>query len=115
MKNNVFNEDNDLGPQDHEASMARAELYKSAEYAIKIFHMIQPGDNLEGWVSAKITKAADYLDSVAHYMEYQKKFEEPKADDEMSDMSLDDKPDESLTAEVAENLVDQWKKFKTQG
>jgi len=112
MKNNVFNEDNDLGPQDHEASMARAELYKSAEYAIKIFHMIKPGDNLEGWVAAKITKAADYLDSVAHYMEYQKKFEEPKMDDEMS---LDSEPDESLTAEVAETLTDQWKKFKTQG
>lgn len=112
MKNNVFNEDNDLGPQDHEASMARAELYKSAEYAIKIFHMINPGDNLEGWVAAKITKAADYLDSVAHYMEYQKKFEEPKMDDEMS---LDSEPDESLTAEVTEHLTDQWKKFKTQG
>jgi len=112
MKNNVLNEDNDLGPQDHEASMARAELYKSAEYAIKIFHMIQPGDNLEGWVAAKITKAADYLDSVAHYMEYQKKFEEPKMDDKMS---LDSEPEESLTAEVAENLADQWKKFKTQG
>lgn len=55
---------------DHEAMMARAELYKAAKYAMKLFKMIREGDELEGWVSAKITKAADYLDSVAHYMEY---------------------------------------------
>jgi hypothetical protein len=112
MNKKSVNEDQDLGPQDHEASMARAELYKAAEYAIKIFHMIQPGDNLEGWVSAKITKASDYLDSVAHYMEYQKKFEQPK---DNNDVSLDAKPDEALTVEVAESLNTQWKQFKTQG
>ena len=56
---------------DHEAMMARAELYKAAKYAMKLFKMIREGDELEGWVQAKITKAADYLDSVAHYMEYQ--------------------------------------------
>lgn len=109
MNKKSFNEDQDLGPQDHEAAMARAELYKAAEYAIKIFHMIKEGENLEGWVSAKITKAADYLDSVAHYMEYQKKFAQPE---ETNDISLDDKPDESLTVEVAESLTNQWKQFK---
>lgn len=112
MNKKIVTEDQDLGPQDHEASMARAELYKAAEYAIKIFHMIEAGDNLEGWVQAKITKAADYLDSVAHYMEYQKKFEQPR---EANNVSLDDTPDESLTVEVAESLSSQWKQFKTQG
>lgn len=60
--------------QDHEGQMARSELYRAAKMSIKLFQMIQDGQNLEGWVQAKITKSADYLDSVYHYMEYQMKF-----------------------------------------
>lgn len=59
---------------DHEGSMARSELYRAAKYSMKLFQMIQDGQDLEGWVQAKITKSADYLDSVYHYMEYQVKF-----------------------------------------
>jgi hypothetical protein len=54
--------------------MARSELYRAAKYSMKLFQMIQDGQDLEGWVQAKITKSADYLDSVYHYMEYQVKF-----------------------------------------
>jgi hypothetical protein len=35
--------------------------------------MIHEGDNLEGWVQAKVTKAADYIASVYHFMEYEMK------------------------------------------
>jgi hypothetical protein len=59
---------------DHEGKMARSELYRAAKYAMKLFQMIQEGQELEGWVQSKITKSADYLDSVYHYMEYQMKF-----------------------------------------
>ncbi len=59
---------------DHEGSMARSELYRAAKYSMKLFQMIEDGQDLEGWVQAKITKSADYLDSVYHYMEYQVKF-----------------------------------------
>jgi hypothetical protein len=58
----------------HEGQMARADLYRAAKNAMKLFEMVQEGSELEGWVQAKITKAADYLDSVYHYMEYQVKF-----------------------------------------
>jgi hypothetical protein len=58
----------------HEAAMARADLYKCANYSFKLFKMIQEGQELEGWVQAKITKAADYIASVYHYMEYEMKF-----------------------------------------
>jgi hypothetical protein len=62
-------------PQDdHEGQMAKADLYRAAKHAMKLFEMIQEGQELEGWVQAKITKSADYLDSVFHYMEYQMKF-----------------------------------------
>ncbi len=61
---------------DHEAAMARADLYKLANYSFKLFKMIQDGDQLEGWVQAKVTKAADYIASVFHFMEYEMKFSE---------------------------------------
>lgn len=109
MNHKIIKEDADLEPQDHEADMARSELYKTAEYAVKLFHMIKPGENLEGWVAAKITKAADYLDSVAHYMEYQKKF---KGSEESVDTVPQEGPNESVTAEIKDNLSEQWTKFK---
>ena len=57
---------------DHEASMAKSDLYKAANYATELEQMIQDGEELDGWVQAKITKAADYLSSVKHYLEYEK-------------------------------------------
>jgi hypothetical protein len=58
--------------KDHEVQMARSDCFKSASYAIAIHKMLKDVSELEGidgWVAAKITKAADYLGSVKHYME----------------------------------------------
>ena len=63
-------------PDHREAAMARADLYKLVNYSTKLFKMIQDGDQLEGWVQAKITKSADYIASVYHFMEYEMKFSE---------------------------------------
>jgi hypothetical protein len=63
-------EDGDVD-YDGELDMARAELLKAADYAVKLFNHIENVDNLEGWTASKITKAADYLSSVFHYMEYE--------------------------------------------
>ena len=68
--NQLF-EGSDDAPHDHEADMARSQLMRTAEKAIALFKMIKSGDNLEGWTAAKITKAADYLDSVHNYMSYE--------------------------------------------
>ena len=61
---------------DHEAAMARADLYKLAQYSAKLFKMIHEGQQLEGWVQAKITKSADYIASVYHFMAYEMKVSE---------------------------------------
>ena len=64
---------------DHEVQMARAELYKVAKYAIKLHEMLKgvtEKEGLEGWVQSKITKAADYMSSVYHHMDYEQKFDE---------------------------------------
>ena len=65
--------------KDHEVQMARADLYKIAKYGIKLHEMlagISEEQGLDGWVQAKITKAADYLGSVYHHLDYETKFDE---------------------------------------
>ena len=55
-----------------EGHMSKSTLYHTAKYAIALMDMIKPGDDLEGWVQSKINKAADYLQGVYNYEEYQK-------------------------------------------
>ena len=62
------------GQSDREGAMAKADLYKIANYSHKLFKQIEDQDQMEGWVQAKITKAADYIASVYHYLEYEMKF-----------------------------------------
>jgi hypothetical protein len=64
---------------DHEVQMARADLYKIGKYAIKLHEMLKgvtEKEGLDGWVQSKITKAADYIGSVYHHLDYEMKFEE---------------------------------------
>ena len=59
--------------EDHDNSeihMAKAELKKAAEYATQLSAMMDNLDGLEGWTASKITKAADYLSSVYHWLDY---------------------------------------------
>lgn len=68
----------DVAERDHEVQMARAELYKIAKHAIKLHEMLKgvsEETGLEGWVQSKITKAADYIDSVYHHLDYETKFD----------------------------------------
>jgi hypothetical protein len=51
--------------------MAHNEIKDAISNASKIGSMIGENDDLPGWVSAYITLAADYLHSVAEYMEGQ--------------------------------------------
>ena len=60
-----------LKEDDHEASMARAELVQIAKNAIALAKMVHEGDDLPGWVSSYITLANDYLNSVHEHMEYE--------------------------------------------
>ena len=60
--------------KDHEISMARGELEAISDKALKLSSILQgksdEGNPLEAWVQSKITKAKDYINSVADYMEY---------------------------------------------
>src|SRR6056300_1653731 len=55
-----------------EGHMSKSQLYATAKMAIELIDMIKPGDDLEGWVQTKLNLAADYLQAVYHYEDYQK-------------------------------------------
>jgi hypothetical protein len=54
--------------QDHEATMAKGELRNMINNAAKVYQMIQPNQQLPGWVSGYITLASDYMHSIAEYL-----------------------------------------------
>ena len=75
--------------QDHEIQLARAELYKAAKYSIKLHDMMKTmseEEGLEGWVSAKITKASDYLSTVYHHLDYSTKFNDDKFEGKVNEV-----------------------------
>lgn len=70
----------DIAERDHEVQMARADLYKIAKYAIKLHDLLKnvsEAEGIEGWQQAKITKAADYISSVYHALDYETNIEQP--------------------------------------
>jgi len=80
-----------LDDTDDDGWMAKSELYKLSKYAIQLHGMIQDNENLEPWVQSKITKAADYISTVKHYMEYI-----DVAGPEMDAPIINDVPDEEM-------------------
>jgi len=54
--------------RDHEATMAKSELRDMVNNAAKIYQIVQPNQQLPGWVSAYITLASDYMHSIAEYL-----------------------------------------------
>lgn len=61
-----------------ESSMARSELNAVTKDAKSIMSKVKGNKELEAWTQSKITKAADYLNSVADYMGGEEKLEEAR-------------------------------------
>ena len=91
VKSQDINEDIDLGHQDNEPGMLKAELYHIGSYAMELYKMM---DDLEGmgevdfpaWWQSKITTAKNNISGAKHYLEFELK--EPAVDavvDRLSD------------------------------
>lgn len=66
-------------PHDNEVHMARADLYRTAKLAIMLHEMLKNVSEergLDGWVQRKLTRAADYIESVFDYMDYEMRYPE---------------------------------------
>jgi len=59
----------DEAEKDHEYSMARAQLSTIQKAVVNLMKKMKGEGNLEAWVQSKITKAADYIDSVSDYID----------------------------------------------
>ena len=76
-------EDLDLGHQDNEPHMLKADLYRIGKYAMELYQMV---DGFEGqgevdfphWWQSKIIKSKDMLVSAKHYLDFEIK--EPQID-----------------------------------
>ena len=55
---------------DNEGQMAKRQLHDMEKYARELSQMLTYTTQLESRVQAKLTKAADYLKTVKHYVEY---------------------------------------------
>ena len=51
-----------------EGKMAKYDVKEIAQDAMDVFKMIDEDDDLPEWLEAKITKAADYMNSVKDYL-----------------------------------------------
>jgi hypothetical protein len=78
-----IDEDLDLGHEDNEPHMLKADLYRIGKYAMELYKMV---DKFEGqgevdfphWWQSKIIKAKDMLVSAKHYLDFETK--EPQLD-----------------------------------
>jgi hypothetical protein len=57
---------------DNEGNMAKAQLMNLNKQAGELYNMVNDGDSLEAWVQDKLSKAADYINVVYNYMQYEK-------------------------------------------
>jgi hypothetical protein len=92
-------EDLDLGHEDNEPHMLKADLYRIGKYAMELYQMV---DGFEGqgevdfphWWQSKIIKAKDALVGAKHYLDFEIK--EPQIDAMVDVASEEDVVDEPL-------------------
>lgn len=61
----------DHDDKDHEGSMAKRQMFKTAMDSKAILDMIEDGQEFPAWIQSKMTKIADYIGSVKNYLEYE--------------------------------------------
>lgn len=79
-----LDEDIDLGHQDNEPHMVKAELYQIGKYAMELYSWLEEIEETGGeydfpaWWQAKITTAKENISGAKHYLEFE--LQEPKID-----------------------------------
>lgn len=74
---------------DHEGSMSKIQLKKIAEYATKVYGMLEDDTQLDAWVQDHIAKASELMDQVGHFMEEEKEsaLVQPVAENKEGDLN----------------------------
>jgi hypothetical protein len=106
-KQGNLDEDLDLGHQDNEPHMIKAELAQIGEYAMELYRMV---DQFEGpqevdfpaWWQSKITTAKNMISGAKHYLEFELK--EPQIDAMVSVASEEGAIDEEMTPQKSQKI-----------
>jgi hypothetical protein len=61
------------GDYDYRGRMTKSNLYNIAKHAQMLHDMLSDDDDIEPWVQEKIAVATEGIETVAEYMEYEKK------------------------------------------
>ena len=110
-----LNEDMDLGHEDNEPHMIKADLYRIGKYSMELYKMVDKFDqddvevDFPSWWQSKIFKAKDALVGAKHYLDFELK--EPEIDamvdvaseEEIIDEELETPNEESGEAVEAES------------
>ena len=112
-KQGNLDEDLDLGHEDNEPHMLKADLYRIGKYAMELYKMV---DQFEGeqevdfphWWQAKIIEAKNMLVSAKHYLDFEIK--EPQLDAMVNVASEEGAIDESLKKKIKEAILAKLKK-----
>ena len=107
-----LDEDLDLGHEDNEPHMLKADLYRIGKYAMELYKMV---DQFEGeqevdfphWWQAKIIEAKNMLISAKHYLDFEIK--EPQLDAMVDVASEEGAIDESLKKKIKEAILAKLK------
>lgn len=97
----------DVGEYDQEGDMAKSDLRSIIVNAKKLHDMMEDSDNLPEWVQSKITKAEDYISTVANYMTAEMN-EEVEQIDELSTDTL-----KSYSTKATGQIIDKNTDKKT--
>jgi hypothetical protein len=101
-KQGNLDEDLDLGHEDNEPHMLKADLYRIGKYAMELYKMVDQFDNgqevdFPHWWQSKIINAKSCLVSAKHYLDFELK--EPQIDTMVDVASEEDVIDEEMTPE----------------
>tara|TARA_B110000196_G_C20733497_1_gene469752 strand:- start:234 stop:629 length:396 start_codon:yes stop_codon:yes gene_type:complete len=108
-----ISEDLDLGHQDDEPGMLKADLYRIGKYAMELYKMVDKFDKMDGevdfphWWQSKITKAKGMIVSAKHYLDFEVK--EPQIDAMVDVASEEEVIDESKHKKLAEAIFAKLK------
>ena len=94
----------DTGEYDHEGDMAKDDLATIVRAARRLTGMLDDNENMPEWVQSKITKAADYVDTAADYIESNKQRDQEQGVAEGEDDLVDLGP-------ALRNLTGEFNKF----
>jgi hypothetical protein len=117
-KKKMQTEDLDLGHEDNEPHMIKAELAHIAKYAMELYRMVDQFEgpqevDFPGWWQSKITTARNMISSAKHYLEFE--LEEPKLDALAGVTDQEDMIDEKMSKKQVKKRGKIYDALKDQG